>query len=822
MKSIKFILNFKLKYVLAASILPVENKTFSRFISSAAKIIYLCFDRTGRIRDRLVIANNFIQFLMKLNKHHGSSFTVKWLKACTVALQKWLGNNSVKTLRELEPGLPLPRVINGCPAIINRQDRLLMAQGNVHVIRFWHSLFSLYRVLSIPGKLKLETISAPFTGDEKVLESICTTAKTWPWSKKIKDVLDRSNLAPTTFHFSGKASPSNVNSSQGLLVDIYLLMSDPAGGEVWSNLLSYLDVVQQKWQTLQFLTRLQDGQKIIEGLPDDAFDGIIKKSMSTPFGQFAIKREAAGKIRVFALVDSISQSVMKPLHLALFNVLKQLPNDGTFDQDASVARSAVKAQAANKAYSFDLSAATDRLPVSLTGAILDGLFRDTPGIGQAWAKFMVERDFSFNSVTKKEFSLPDDHKLRYAVGQPMGCLSSWAGLAITHHWIMQYCSYLVTNNWVWEDRYEVLGDDIVIFDSKLADTYLGVMKTIGMEINLSKSIVSHDKPVFEFAKRTVWGDNLVSGISYSQINSCTSLSSRINNVYTWIKKGYLNNLQTITTVLNNFNPAVNFKDFSLMASSFSILGLCKNIGHKFIMKSLVDPNKGCLWDMDAENFSVPTRSLLTKARDLITKGESDLELSKDENRQEWFDESEQLVVAGVLQDALYKSRLLSEQYSGLIKEWSKSLVSKSFNDEVLLATITGWLEDAIIDNRNSKIIDPFEIEDKVENILRYHAKTQMVTLERAYEILQEVEGLWYAFSKPTKTTQNSFNRLGSQFLKDMSKPFFMKGPQYWAVLGQYKSITDVGKPAFKEVLKDFKYDPVAANPDNWKFSKTFR
>jgi hypothetical protein len=88
------------------------------------------------------------------------------------------------------------------------------------------------------------------------------------------------------------------------------------------------------------------------------------------------------------------------------------------------------------------------------------------------------------------------------------------------------------------------------------------------------------------------------------------------------------------------------------------------------------------------------------------------------------------------------------------------------------------LEDAIIDNRNSKIIDPFEIEDKVENILRYHAKTQMVTLERAYEILQEVEGLWYAFSKPTKTTQNSFNRLGSQFLKDMSKPFFMKGPQY--------------------------------------------
>lgn len=77
----------------------------------------------------------------------------------------------------------------------------------------------------------------------------------------------------------------------------------------------------------------------------------------------------------------------------------------------------------------------------------------------------------------------------------------------------------------------MLGDDIVIFDASLADKYLEVMKELGMEINLSKSIVSPKLPVFEFAKRTVWGDDLVSGITYSQINSCTSLSSRINSVY---------------------------------------------------------------------------------------------------------------------------------------------------------------------------------------------------------------------------------------------------------------------------------------------------
>jgi hypothetical protein len=57
------------------------------------------------------------------------------------------------------------------------------------------------------------------------------------------------------------------------------------------------------------------------------------------------------------------------------------------------------------------------------------------------------------------------------------------------------------------------------------------MKQLGLEINLSKSIVSHNKPVFEFAKRTFCEGNLVSGITLSQINSHISISSAISNTY---------------------------------------------------------------------------------------------------------------------------------------------------------------------------------------------------------------------------------------------------------------------------------------------------
>jgi hypothetical protein len=107
----------------------------------------------------------------------------------------------------------------------------------------------------------------------------------------------------------------------------------------------------------------------------DPKDFRIKRSVNTSnaLSQFAIKEEAAGKIRVFALIDSISQSVLRPLHDYLFSILRALPNDGTFNQEDSVRRSIEKSKSYNCAYSFDLSSATDRLPRSLTGAILEGL-----------------------------------------------------------------------------------------------------------------------------------------------------------------------------------------------------------------------------------------------------------------------------------------------------------------------------------------------------------------------------------------------------------------------------------------------------------------
>jgi len=64
-------------------------------------------------------------------------------------------------------------------------------------------------------------------------------------------------------------------------------------------------------------------------------------------------------------------------------------------------------------FSLDLSAATDRLPIDLQIPLLDYIF---PGLGPLWRKALVGRDY----VVPQSGGLT----VKYAVGQPMGALSS--------------------------------------------------------------------------------------------------------------------------------------------------------------------------------------------------------------------------------------------------------------------------------------------------------------------------------------------------------------------------------------------------------------
>lgn len=231
-----------------------------------------------------------------------------------------------------------------------------------------------------------------------------------------------------------------------------------------------------------------------------------KMAWRTPLlGRLHSIPEAAGKVRVVAIGDYFSQVGLKALHEYLFSLLRLNPNDATFDQQSAVD------QFANKGYmnlfSYDLKSATDLIPAQLYKEVLE------PLIGRKgadlWYSIMCDRSWLSPKDIRKEVEY-----VKYTRGQPMGLLSSWAGLAMVHHSLVQFAASRV--GWdKWFDHYLVLGDDIILADSAVADEYLRVCEEFGIQVGIAKSLVS-EKGLGNFASQTFLGNQNVSPISFKE------------------------------------------------------------------------------------------------------------------------------------------------------------------------------------------------------------------------------------------------------------------------------------------------------------------
>jgi hypothetical protein len=284
--------------------------------------------------------------------------------------------------------------------------------------------------------------------------------------------------------------------------------------------------------------------------------------------------EARGKVRIVAITDWWTQTLLRPLHEAIFEILRAIPQDGTFDQIGPVHRllSYVRASGA-PAYSYDLSAATDRLPIALQVQVLQSL-----GIGWAasWAGLLVIRPWMYKN-----------QRIRYSVGQPMGALSSWAMLALTHHVLVQIAARRV--GWDgWFSHYALLGDDIVIADSGVAGAYLQIMETLGVTINLSKSF-EMDSGTLEFAKR--WMSPTIGDISPLGPGLILATIRNPRMLYTLIQDALNRDFVFSSRVVGDLNRILRILRPSLWVSKFG----------NPILSSVIGPTGG-LWDSASGPF----------------------------------------------------------------------------------------------------------------------------------------------------------------------------------------------------------------------------
>lgn len=65
--------------------------------------------------------------------------------------------------------------------------------------------------------------------------------------------------------------------------------------------------------------------------------------------------------------------MLKLMHDGLFAILRKIPQDSTFDQNAAVERIRTSVGSSGFIASYDLSVATDRLPTWLQSKLIDGI-----------------------------------------------------------------------------------------------------------------------------------------------------------------------------------------------------------------------------------------------------------------------------------------------------------------------------------------------------------------------------------------------------------------------------------------------------------------
>nr|UPW42071.1 MAG: putative RNA dependent RNA polymerase [Xinjiang mito-like virus 69] len=502
------------------------------------RIVFLSLLST-REPSRLRSLHNWLCHVSKINKHHGPTFCIKYLKFCQVAIQKRIAGQPFSSLREIEPDLPLPRLTkSGLPTFIKSLDRQAICSNSSRIIRLWLSLTSLYRVLEGPTKPKLSTITDPQKGDRVLEKTLVEYLEKFSFQATQCFSIDFApeTLGASVLKFFQTASPSSKVSWTGFIADYIALTEFEEFKSLYSSFMLYI----QRTGSSGLLNAWRETGKLREMVEKHRYGDPthLKAYESVPaMGELSFKVEPAGKLRVFAMVDVWTQSLLKPLHDRLYDLFKSLPNDGTWDQAGAFKRLSAKASISKNCYSYDLSAATDRLPISLQTTIINSITKSD--LGNIWASLLVDRDYV---VRKNSYGVPLV-PLRYAVGQPMGALSSWGMLNLTHHMILQYCATLVhgplttlpVGSW-WTD-YEVLGDDIVIFDPEVASKYLMIMSDLGVDINLSKSLVSNIG-VAEYAKRTVCQGLDVSPLSFKEFISDNTLFGRLNLVQRLMSMGW--------------------------------------------------------------------------------------------------------------------------------------------------------------------------------------------------------------------------------------------------------------------------------------------
>jgi hypothetical protein len=338
------------------------------------------------------------------------------------------------------------------------------------------SILGYYRGILAPGTPDLAPITEPGKElSQELLDSIVQDGFDPSWKIKVKQ------LPQVQMRLRSKRGP-NGQATISALTDINCLPD-----ELYNSIVALSKILRSEI-TAFTLNQLRTKASLVP---------------NAYHSRLAIKRELGGKDRVFAMVDYWTQTFLQPIHYGLGEILRKLPQDCTFDQDKGISSMKSWTLSDQEIHSIDLSSASDRFPITLQCKVMEKLTEDSEFVSH-WRNLLVNREFKYKTKFYK-----------WAVGQPLGALSSWPSFALSHHVLVRAAHKRVNAPL----EYYLLGDDLVIRNPVVAQVYRTLLGELGITTSDKKGLIGNS---CEFAKRLIHAGCEVSPVPVSMIQASTS------------------------------------------------------------------------------------------------------------------------------------------------------------------------------------------------------------------------------------------------------------------------------------------------------------
>lgn len=554
------------------SMINVTSRNARTWISKWYDIV--SFWSRGKLMSTVAAAerSTFSRKIYNTWRCNGINHLIKTLKIMNFVIYTYLGGKKLTSTADL--GFRV-RLTNGLPVALPLYARHGIRAGSRHFIHIWTSVTNSYKALKGEyGSMTsvLETIEKPHPdlSGNAFLSIFITKFVPLFWRHLCSLGVRQPNLLIDELFSTSKAGPNHPNAILGSARDAEVWFEKPEmSGFPDRNLI-------REWFALTGNTRLDKifrmshkmrklNSEILSSFSSSNLRPVsselmtgMEKFMGKHHGCLARLHalyEAAGKIRIVAIVDYWTNLALKPLHDWMFSILAKIPQDATFDQEGAVKRFASRGY--KTVWSIDLTAATDSIPVQLYRVLFSGFL--PKNMVDLWLEILVARPF----VKPREMWLDPkgdwckEDLCHYGTGQPMGALTSWSAMALVHHALVQYSAWKVAydtyhldmssskgldafamRSLTWFVAYLVLGDDVVIADARVARKYLEVLESFGIKAGMHKSFIS-DIGMFNFANQTYVGETNVSPLSMKEYVSVSCLAGRAELAMRAVNRGWV-------------------------------------------------------------------------------------------------------------------------------------------------------------------------------------------------------------------------------------------------------------------------------------------